>query len=213
MTGTQDHSPSNRAGRQHHGINVALGELARKHMIVTYLQASGVCALLFGQASSVQQVLWWASPMSFFNLGAWRAVYTYTLGLYATRISTTDTASAMAFGRLGRIAAPILVGVLLPYLGPGGVLAFNANLLAITAISLAILGVETKGSPRSNFPVISNKRYGVQSQGLNNWTPVGATSSTFRVIRFSAPREPELANRCAALQSFPPLHLVARGCY
>jgi len=83
--------------------------------------------------------------MSFFNLGAWGGVYTYTPELYPTRVRATGAGAAAAFGRVGGILSPIVVGMLLPSFGQSGVLTLNAALLAVAASAVFILGVETKG--------------------------------------------------------------------
>ena len=119
--------------------------IGRKPVIVFYLLLSALAAFLFGQATGTPQILLWASLMSFFNLGAWGAVYTYTPELYPTHARATGAGSAAAFGRIGGIIAPYLVGMLLPSLGRGGVLTMNAALLAIAAGAVAFLGMETKG--------------------------------------------------------------------
>jgi len=119
--------------------------IGRKPVIVVYLLMSAMTAYLFGQASNTSSILLWASLMSFFNLGAWGAVYTYTPELYPTRARATGAGSAAAFGRIGGILAPIIVGFLLPSIGRGGVLAMNAALLVVAAGAVGILGLETKG--------------------------------------------------------------------
>ena len=124
---------------------VLIERTGRKPVIVFYLLLSALSAFLFGQATDTAQILLWASLMSFFNLGAWGAVYTYTPELYPTRARATGAGSAAAFGRIGGILAPYLVGMLLPSIGRAGVLAMNAALLGIAAGSVAFLGMETKG--------------------------------------------------------------------
>lgn len=119
--------------------------IGRKPVIVIYLLLSALTAFLFGHASSTSAILSWASLMSFFNLGAWGAVYAYTPELYPTRARATGAGAATAFGRIGGVLAPIIVGVLLPSVGRGGVLALNAVLLAVASGAVAILGTETKG--------------------------------------------------------------------
>jgi putative MFS transporter len=119
--------------------------LGRKPVIVAYLLLSGGAAVLFGDSRTTFNILLWASVMSFFNLGAWGAVYSYTPELYPTRIRTTGTGSAAAFGRVGGVIAPFLVGVLLPSIGRSGVLVLNAVLLMTAALAVAVLGFETKG--------------------------------------------------------------------
>ena len=119
--------------------------VGRKKVIVIYLLLSALSALFFGRSSSTAGILFWASLMSFFNLGAWGAVYAYTPELYPTHVRTTGAGSATAFGRIGGVLAPIIVGVLLPSFGTGRVLALNAAALAVAALAVNILGVETKG--------------------------------------------------------------------
>ena len=48
--------------------------------------------------------------VSFFNLGAWAALYTYTPELYPTSMRGTGAGSAASIGRLAGIAAPALTG-------------------------------------------------------------------------------------------------------
>jgi MFS transporter, putative metabolite:H+ symporter len=118
--------------------------VGRKIVIVAYLTLSAATAYLFGTASSTSMILLWGSLMSFFNLGAWGAVYSYTPELYPTRARTTGAGSAAAFGRIGGIIAPFAVGMLLPTIGRSGVLALNAGALLLAGIAVAVLGVETK---------------------------------------------------------------------
>ena len=118
--------------------------IGRKLVIISYLLLSALAAFLFGQATDTAQILVWASLMSFFNLGAWGAVYTYTPELYPTHARATGAGSAAAFGRIGGILAPITVGVLLPIIGRGGVLVLNATMLVMSACAVAVMGAETK---------------------------------------------------------------------
>jgi len=120
-------------------------KIGRKPVIVAYLLFSAACAFVFGQSTTTSSILIWASLMSFFNLGAWGGVYAYTPELYPTRIRTTGAGAAAAIGRVGGALAPILVGILLPSIGQSGVLALNAAMLTIAAISVAVLGEETRG--------------------------------------------------------------------
>ena len=50
--------------------------------------------------------------LSFFNLGAWGALYAYTPEQYPTTIRGTGAGMAAAFGRIGGILGPLLVGYL-----------------------------------------------------------------------------------------------------
>jgi putative MFS transporter len=121
--------------------------VGRKIVIVLYLLLSAGAAYLFGHASTSTQILLWGCLMSCFNLGAWGAVYAYTPEIYPTRIRATGAGSAAAFGRIGGFLAPITVGLLLPSIGTKGVLGLNAALLVMSALSVGLMGIETKGKP------------------------------------------------------------------
>lgn len=123
-----------------------IDRIGRRPVIISYLIASAICAFLFGRSTTTADILTWASLMSFFNLGAWGGVYTYTPELYPTHIRGTGVGTAAAIGRVGGILAPIIVGALLPSIGQAGVLTLNAALLVVAALSVAILGKETKGA-------------------------------------------------------------------
>ncbi len=124
---------------------VLVDRLGRRPVISAYLAMSATCAFLFGQATTTPGILLWASLMSFFNLGAWGGVYTYTPELYPTHVRATGAGSAAAFGRFGGVLAPLTVGWLLPHIGQGGVLSLNALMLLLAATSIAVLGKETRG--------------------------------------------------------------------
>ncbi len=118
--------------------------VGRKPVIVVFLVLSAISAFLFGRSTATPAILTWACLMSFFNLGAWGGVYTYSPEQYPTRIRTTGAGAAAAVGRIGGIIAPILVGILLPTIGQSGVLAINASLLVVAALAVAVLGTETR---------------------------------------------------------------------
>ncbi|MDH7498950.1 MAG: MFS transporter [candidate division NC10 bacterium] len=121
--------------------------IGRKWVLTSYLFLCALAAYLFGRADSVGEILWWGSCMSFFNLGAWGVVYTYTPELYPTRVRGTGSGWAAAFGRLGGILAPLVVGAMLKSWGRGHTEIFGmfALMLILGALVVAILGEETKG--------------------------------------------------------------------
>lgn len=81
--------------------------------------------------------------------------YGYTPELYPTRLRGTGTGSAAAFGRVGGILAPLVVGRLLSAGGPAGAAAADAGftavftlfaaVLAAGAAAVLLLGEETRG--------------------------------------------------------------------
>ncbi len=117
----------------------------RKAVLVSYLFLTAVAAYFYGQAGDVTHILVFGALMSFFNLGAWGAVYAYTPELYPTRSRASGAGYAAAFGRTGGILAPFVVGMLLPIWGTSGVFGLNAVLLALGGVAVLVLGTETKG--------------------------------------------------------------------
>ncbi len=121
--------------------------VGRKWVLTSYLFFCAIAAYFFGHADSVGEIIGWGSLISFFNLGAWGVVYTYTPELYPTRVRGTGSGWAAAFGRLGGIMAPVVVGSLLGSWGGGHSEVFGmfTLVLLIGAINVALLGEETKG--------------------------------------------------------------------
>ena len=103
------------------------------------------CAYLFGNAGTGTLAFVWAALLSFFNLGAWGVVYTYSPELYPTAVRATGSGVAAAVGRLGGIIGPFLTPVLVPVFTQGGVFALFMVLLLITAAAVWILAEETRG--------------------------------------------------------------------
>ena len=106
---------------------------------------SGVCSYFFGNASTSAELLAWGAAMSFFNLGAWGVIYTYTPELYPTSIRALGSGWAAGFGRIGGMLAPMLVGVLLANGAHMDIIfvMFASVFVIISAIVLG-LGIESK---------------------------------------------------------------------
>jgi len=85
----------------------------RRATLASFLAGSAVAAGLFGFSHSPATVIAFGCLLSFFNLGAWGALYAVGPELYPTGLRGTGTGAAAAFGRLASIAAPLLVPVLL----------------------------------------------------------------------------------------------------
>jgi putative MFS transporter len=119
----------------------------RKPTLVTYLLGTAAAAFLFGNAGTDAGALTfvWAALLSFFNLGAWGIVYTYTPELYPTAIRATGAGVAAAVGRVGGIIGPYLTPVLVPLIAQSGTFALFMALLVVTAAAVALLGEETRG--------------------------------------------------------------------
>jgi putative MFS transporter len=117
----------------------------RKPTLVAYLLGSAASAFLFGNSGTGTDAFIYAALLSFFNLGAWGVVYSWSPELYPTQIRATGAGVAAAVGRIGGIIGPFLTPVLVPTLGQTGVFAMFMALLVVTALAVWALGEETRG--------------------------------------------------------------------
>jgi putative MFS transporter len=81
----------------------------RRPTLSTFLVGSAVAATLFARADSTTTVLVAGMLLSFFNLGAWGALYAATPELYPTRLRGTGAGWAAGVGRIASVIAPPLV--------------------------------------------------------------------------------------------------------
>ncbi|STC69086.1 MFS transporter [Corynebacterium pilosum] len=107
----------------------------RRVTLSVFLVGSAVSAGLYGLASSEWQIIAAGCLLSFFNLGAWGALYAIGPELYPTAIRATGTGAAAAFGRIGSILAPLIVPPLLDFGGQSAVFAVFASAFAIAAVA------------------------------------------------------------------------------
>lgn len=85
----------------------------RRVTLAVFLAGSAVSAGLFGLADSPATIIAAGMALSFFNLGAWGALYAIGPELYPTSTRGSGTGAAAAFGRIASIIAPLLVPFLL----------------------------------------------------------------------------------------------------
>ncbi|MED0997488.1 MFS transporter [Bacillus mobilis] len=119
--------------------------LGRKFVLVTYLIGTACSAYLFGVAESLTVLIVAGMLLSFFNLGAWGALYAYTPEQYPTAIRGTGAGMAAAFGRIGGILGPLLVGYLVASQASLSLIftIFCGSIL-IGVVAVIVLGQETK---------------------------------------------------------------------
>jgi len=117
----------------------------RKPTVVAYLLLAALSALGFGLSDSLGMLLAFGLALSFFNLGAWGAIYAYTSEQYPVRIRATGTGWAAGFGRLGSIAAPYLVGLAIGAgVGFGWIFGAFFAVMVLGALVVAGLGRESR---------------------------------------------------------------------
>lgn len=119
--------------------------LSRRVTIALYLVGGAGAAFLLSQASTEGAVLLTGSLLSFFMNGCYAGLYAYTPEVYGTKLRATGMGSASAFGRIGGITAPILVGAAFPVLGFGGVFTMIMAVLGGAALVVLVFGVSTSG--------------------------------------------------------------------
>lgn len=101
----------------------------RKPTLTTYLGASAVFTFLWAMATSATLIFVAAALMSFFTLGAFAVLYTYTPETYPTTLRTTGMGSASGWARVGGFIAPYI----------GGLLIEASLVLALSVFALAFL--------------------------------------------------------------------------
>lgn len=118
----------------------------RKWVLIVYLLGTALSAYYFGNAASLGNLLVSGALLSFFDLGAWGALYAYSPEQYPTAIRGTGTGMAAAFGRIGGIVGPLLVGYLLTaQVSVNAIFAIFTGAIIIGILAVALLGEETRG--------------------------------------------------------------------
>ncbi|WP_102273409.1 MFS transporter [Cytobacillus massiliigabonensis] len=119
--------------------------MGRKFVLVTYLLGTAGSALVFGQAETTAVLIVSGIFLSFFNLGAWGALYAYTPEQYPAVIRGTGAGMAASIGRVGGILGPLLVGSLVAAGNSiGFIFALFCASIVVGVIVLAFLGKETR---------------------------------------------------------------------
>jgi putative MFS transporter len=77
--------------------------------------------------------------------GTYAGIYAYTPELYPTAFRTTGMGVASAFGRIGGLSAPIVIGHAFASIGFAGVFAITTVVLVTGAVCVAVLGIRTAG--------------------------------------------------------------------
>lgn len=107
----------------------------RRITLSTFLAGSAVAAFAYGMASAEWQIIAAGCLLSFFNLGAWGALYAIGPELYPTSIRATGTGAGAAFGRIGSILAPLVVPPVLAFGGSAAVFGVFAAAFALACLA------------------------------------------------------------------------------
>lgn len=125
----------------------------RKFVLTAYLLLTAACALWFGNAAAEGSLLAAGICLSFFNLGAWGAMYAYTPELYPTDVRATGAGMAASFGRIGGVIGPYLVGWLVDRgAAIGAIFAIFFVAIVVGALTVLFFGRETRGKDPDALP-------------------------------------------------------------
>src|SRR5690625_174422 len=102
--------------------------IGRRWTLTVFLAGSAVAATAFGLADTEAMIIVSGCALSFFNLGAWGALYAIGPELYPTAVRGTGTGAAAGFGRIASLLAPFMVPLLV---------AFGGQILAFAVFAIA----------------------------------------------------------------------------
>ncbi|MDR0771355.1 MAG: MFS transporter [Burkholderiales bacterium] len=122
-----------------------IDRVGRKMVLITYLLGTALSAYFFGNAESVAELLTAGMLLSFFNLGAWGALYVYTPEQYPDAIRATGAGAAASVGRIGGILGPLMVGYLVAaQISIETVFVIFCSTIVVGVAAVAVLGKETQ---------------------------------------------------------------------
>jgi len=128
-------------------------KLDRKWTIILYMIGGAISAFCMSQARDGAMIMLFGVFMSFFMNGTYACIYTYTPEVYPTAFRATGMGVASAVGRLGGIAAPIVIGLAYAHIGFDGVFAITTAVLLGGALLVGVVGVKTSGKTLEQIAV------------------------------------------------------------
>lgn len=111
----------------------------RRRTLAAFLAGSAVAASLFAAATTDGAILGAGLLLSFFNLGAWGALYAVTPELYPTAVRTTGAGWAAGVGRIASVVAPLAVPPLRSLGGTPLLFAVFAAVFVVAAAGSLVL--------------------------------------------------------------------------
>ena len=114
-------------------------KVGRRGTLAGFLVGSAGAAVAFGSAHDAAGIIGAGLALSFFNLGAWGALYAVSPEIYPTGIRGRGAGAAAAFGRLASIIAPLAVPHLLGWGGQPLTFGVFAAAFAVAAVAALFL--------------------------------------------------------------------------
>ena len=107
----------------------------RRATLSVFLVGSAASAGVFGTVGSEGGVIAAGMALSFFNLGAWGALYAVTPEMYPTSLRATGSGWAAGVGRIASIIAPLAVPALLAMGGAPTLFVVFAAFFVVAAVA------------------------------------------------------------------------------
>jgi putative MFS transporter len=120
-------------------------KLDRRRTIAIYLVGSAISAFLLSQSDTSFTIVASGALLSFFLNGVYAGLYAYTPEVFPTWVRTTATGMSSAFGRIGSITAPAIIGFFAAALGFAGVFTMTTAVLLAGVAVVLVFGLATAG--------------------------------------------------------------------
>ena len=119
--------------------------LDRRRTIAIYLVGSAVSAFVLSQVDTSATIVATGAVLSFFLNGVYAGLYAYTPEVFPTWVRATGTGLSSAFGRIGSISAPAIIGFFAAALGFAGVFTMTTVVLLVGVVTVLVFGLQTAG--------------------------------------------------------------------
>ena len=125
------------------GLSYLADKMERKTSLSLFSAAAILAAGGLAIAGGPVTILIAAGCLSMFMKGVFATLYIYTPEIYPSAIRASGMGAASAVGRLGSIAAPIVIGFSYPVIGFAGVFIITAAVLLVGVLSVQLQGRST----------------------------------------------------------------------
>jgi putative MFS transporter len=132
--------------------------LDRRRTIAIYLVGSALSAYVLSQVDTSVAIVVAGALLSFFLNGVYAGLYAYTPEVFPTWVRATGTGLSSAFGRIGSISAPAIIGFFAAALGFAGVFTMTTVVLVVGVITVLVFGLHTAGRALEELTETENLR-------------------------------------------------------
>jgi MFS transporter, putative metabolite:H+ symporter len=125
-------------------VALLIDVVGRKNMIAICGVCAAAAVLVFGQQTTISDLMIYGYIFAFFHDGGLCALSPYAPELYPTRARSTGVGLANGAGRVASMISPIVIGYVVT-IGVGWVFVLLAIGYFIAAVTVLVFGQETKG--------------------------------------------------------------------